>query len=97
MDWSREGINGHYYCEERYLSGDYSEGQFRRTRIDPDYHHRRLFWKGEPHTVIHKTEEAVLFEVAEGRFWVPKALLRGDLVHKNFVRSYLPTPEEMFK
>lgn len=92
-----EGINGQYYDEDRYLNGDYSGGRFGYAARNPDYHHRRMFCKGEKHSVVCKTEKAVLFEVSKGRFWVPKALLRGDLVHKNFVRSYLPTPEEMFK
>lgn len=78
--------------------------QYRRRsnfNRDPDYYHRRLFLDYQKFSIVHETDEAILFEVDKGQFWVPRKLLRkrifGEqesyLVHKSFDRKYLKKTE----
>ncbi len=54
------------------------------------YYHEPLFDEDEGHTIIRETEKAILFNTLKGKFWVPKSLIRGYLVHRCFKRKYLP-------
>ena len=89
-----EGINGHYYLEEMDFSGEYdSVCKCKRYPFvrNPLYYFHHLFGPHEEYRVVYETDKAVLFEVVDGRFWVPKALMRESrtLVHNSFRRSYL--------
>lgn len=87
-----EGVNGNHYAEGLEFSGEYDSLRKQSTFVkNPLYYFRRLFGPDENHRTLHETKKAVLFEVDEGRFWVPKALLREDrtFVHQSFRRSYL--------
>jgi len=89
-----EGVNGNCYSEEMEFGGEYAsvkgngKGKFHYDRL---YYHRNLFAINEPHSILHETPKAILFEVPEGQFWVPKKLLMGSRtkVHKSFTRKYL--------
>lgn len=103
-----EGINGYYYDEEREygddLDGLWGGTRSSRKKLVPSstfvanslHFHVPLFSADEQHHKVHETEKAVLYEVQKGKFWVPKALIRGKLVHKGFRRKYLTTGVEDF-
>ena len=66
---------------------------------DPHYYHVHLFGDNENFSIVRETEKAVLYQVDDGKFWVPKKLLKTQsyndpdhptiLVHKIFKRKYV--------
>ena len=98
-----EGINGDMYSEEMAFSddNDYEQSYWRKRRKkfhrDPLFYHKKLFEEDEERRVVHETRKAILFEVPDGKFWVPKKLLRykNTLVHVSFRREYLIEDDEI--
>lgn len=102
-----EGFNGWYYSEE--YEETYTDGGLppRHTRRKPvvtrntfvansRYYHVQLFGVDERYRIVHETDRAVLYEVQKGKFWVPKALMKGKMVHRAFKRKYLPNDLDDF-
>ena len=66
-------------------------------KVDQFHYHRLLFQFDEKFSKVHETKHAILFEVEEGRFWVPKSLIKTKtyiknsvlMVHKMFERNYI--------
>jgi len=80
--------------------GGYSESVRRRSYNPPNrlYYHQPLWGWGEGHKTVHETDRAILFEVGEGQFWVPRTLIRKGLhgklyVHRSFERNYIQSNE----
>ena len=67
---SGEGINGHYYNEERDGQNEY-EYYHRPAFVPSRYYYHTLTRKLN---VIHETELAYLLQDSVGKFWIPKRL-----------------------
>jgi chromosome condensin MukBEF MukE localization factor len=73
-------------------------------KIDQFHYHRLLFQFDEKFDKVHETKHAILFEVEEGRFWVPKSLIKTKtyiknsvlMVHKMFERNYIKSDSLKF-
>lgn len=86
-----ESFNGCFYAEELDFGDEYSsvKSSKKSFKCVGTYYHWPLFKDWEDHKIVHQTEKAILFEVPAGRFWVPKALMKGLRVHKSFIRKYI--------
>ena len=82
-------VLGSYYRRYRPQGVYKSPKKVQKDSKDPLYYHVPLFAEGETYKVVRETEKAFLYEVQDGKFWVPKALIKNGMVYKAFERKYI--------